>query len=355
MSRWVAEGIETDLDHFHLGPVNLDVGPGKAVAVLGPSGAGKTTLLRTLAGFLPLHRGRFLRDGEEIAHWLPEERRLGYVPQGLGLFPHRTVTRNIRYPMELREGLDVEGRTRALLQRFHLTPLADRYPARLSGGEQQRVALARALAAEPELILWDEPWQALDVLARHELGEILHDLRETEGVPVIVVTHDPALAFSIADSFVVLEAGRGGTPCDAATLLRAPTDAFVARFVGFENVYKRADLEVARSPSLASWLLEHAGRGGVAFSTPGLPGDGRVLEISWEGIVRSARPGPYGITVEVMSGDLLVTLRVPPPVSPPLPALGQRVHFGIDPASVHPLGGDSDRHTEGRWPDVPAR
>ena len=204
MSRWVAEGLEAGLDHFHLGPVDLEVGPGQAVAILGPSGAGKTTLLRALAGFLPLQNGRILRDGEEVSDWLPEERRLGYVPQGLGLFSHRTVARNIRYPMELQEGVDATRRTQELLQRFHLTPLADRYPARLSGGEQQRVALARALAAEPELILWDEPWQALDVLARHELGEILHDIRETERVPVVVVTHDPALAFSIADSFVVL-------------------------------------------------------------------------------------------------------------------------------------------------------
>jgi putative spermidine/putrescine transport system ATP-binding protein len=340
MSRWVADGIEAGLDGFHLGPVDFDIGPGNAVVVLGPSGAGKTTLLRSLAGFLPVRGGRFLRDGEDVTRWLPEERRLGYVPQGLGLFPHRTVARNIRYPMELREGTDAEGRTRALLERFHLTALAHRYPARLSGGEQQRVALARALAAEPELILWDEPWQALDVLARHELGEILHDLRETERIPVIVVTHDPALAFSIADSFVVLEAGRSRPPCDATTLLRAPSDAFVARFVGFENVFERNALEAAPSTSLAAWLLARAGPGGIAFSTPGLS-EAADAAIRWEGTVRSARPGPYGITVEVLSDELLVTLRMLPPVAPPFPALGQRVRFALDPTAVHPLAGTS--------------
>ncbi|MFZ1023508.1 MAG: ABC transporter ATP-binding protein [Thermoplasmata archaeon] len=347
MSRWVADELEARLDGFRLGPVNFDIGPGKAVVVLGPSGAGKTTLLRTLAGFLPARQGRFLRDGEEITRWLPEERRLGYVPQGLGLFPHRTVARNIRYPMELREGRDAESRTHALLERFHLTALAHRYPARLSGGEQQRVALARALAAEPELILWDEPWQALDVLARHELGEILHDLREVERIPVIVVTHDPALAFSVADSFVVLEAGRSRAPCDAAALLHAPTDAFVARFVGFENVFERHALEASPSASLAAWLLARAGPGGIAFSTPGLS-NASASGSSREGTVRSARPGPYGITIEVLSDGLLVTLRMPPPLSTPLPALGQRVRFAIDPTAVFALAGTSPPNSEAR-------
>jgi ABC-type Fe3+/spermidine/putrescine transport system ATPase subunit len=345
MSRWVADGIEARLDGFHLGPVNFDIGPGKAVVVLGPSGAGKTTLLRTLAGFLPARGGRFLRDGEEVTRWLPEERRLGYVPQGLGLFPHRTVARNIRYPMELREGKNAEGRTRALLERFHLTALAHRYPARLSGGEQQRVALARALAAEPDLILWDEPWQALDVLARHELGEILHDLRQVERIPVIVVTHDPALAFSIADTFVVLEGGRGRPPCDATALLHAPNDAFVARFVGFENVFQRNVLEAAPSSSLAAWLLARAGPGGIAFSTPVLfaePASGD----HWDGTVRSARPDPHGVTVVVMSDSLLLTLRMPPPIVPPLPGIGQCVRFAIDPTVVYPLAGATSHRAE---------
>lgn len=347
MSHWRVEDLTTELGHFHLGPVDLEVAPGGAVAVLGASGAGKTTLLRTLAGFLPVRSGRVLRDGEDISDWLPEERGLGYVPQGLGLFPHRTVARNVRYPMELRERADAEGRTRDLLHRFRLSHLADRYPARLSGGEAQRVALARALGAEPELVLWDEPWQALDVLARHELGEVLHDLRESEGVPVVVVTHDPALAFSLADSFVVLQSGRGLAPCDAATLLQAPTDPFVARFVGFENVYDRTALESARSTPLGAWLLERAGPGGVAVSTPSLAGSG-APERPWEGVVRSARPSPHGLTVEVTSAGLLVTLRVPPPVTPPFPVLGQRVRFGIAPEEVHSLGGDRPAGSVGR-------
>jgi ABC-type Fe3+/spermidine/putrescine transport system ATPase subunit len=337
MSHWIVEGLETDLDRFHLGPVNLDLGPGTAVAVLGTSGAGKTTLLRSLAGFLRPRRGRILRDGVDISEWMPEERALGYVPQGLGLFPHRTVEGNIRYPMELRFGSDPERRTQELLERFHLTKLAHRYPARLSGGEQQRVAIARALAAEPGLIVWDEPWQALDVVARYELGLVLHELREVDRIPMVVVTHDPSLAFSVADSFVVLRDGRVREQCDAATLLRAPSDPFAARFVGYENVYDPPTLEAGPSGSLRAWLREQGGSEGVAFSGPGLP-PGPAATPVWDGLVRSARPGPAGLTIEVIADELLVTLRIPSPVAPPFPTPGARVRFGVDPAALQPLG-----------------
>ncbi|MCI4366434.1 MAG: ABC transporter ATP-binding protein [Thermoplasmata archaeon] len=336
-SEWVVQGLEVDLDRFHLGPVDLTVAPGNAVAVLGTSGAGKTTLLRTIAGFVKVRRGRILRDGVDVTDWPPEERSLGYVPQGLGLFPHRTVEGNIRYPMELTDRPDAGPRAKALLEQFRLTALARRYPSRLSGGEQQRVAIARALAADPGLIVWDEPWQGLDVLARHELGVVLHDLRVTERVPMVIVTHDPALAFSVADSFVVLSAGRVREQCDAATLLRAPADPFAARFVGFENVYDVESLAPGAAGGLRAWLSARAGAEGIAFSSPRFPPE--EAEVArWEGTVRSARPSPQGLTVEVLADDLLVTLRIPPPVAPPLPRLGERIRFGLDPASLQPLG-----------------
>jgi ABC-type Fe3+/spermidine/putrescine transport system ATPase subunit len=338
MSHWVVEALESRLDRFRLGPVDLDLAPGRAVAVLGPSGAGKTTLLRTLAGFLPASGGCIRRDGTEISERPPEERGLGYVPQGLGLFPHRTVERNVRYPLEIRDHPQAAARTRALLDRFHLTALAHRYPARLSGGEQQRVAIARALAADPELIVWDEPWQALDVQARYELGLVFHQLRESERVPIVVVTHDPALAFSVADSFVVLRDGRVRGEFDATGLLDRPPDPFVARFVGFDNVYDRAALEAEPRSELRRWLVERSGPEGVAFSAPGLEAPSSSAP-GWTGSVRSARPGPLGVTVEVAADDLLVTLRMPPPWTLPLPRPGTTVRFAVEPASLRPLGG----------------
>jgi ABC-type Fe3+/spermidine/putrescine transport system ATPase subunit len=334
---WLVDGVESDLDRFHLGPVHMTVAPGNAVAVLGASGAGKTTLLRTIAGFLPLHGGRILRDGVDVSRWLPEERSLGYVPQGLGLFPHRTVAANVGYPLEIRDTPGAKARIQELLAQFRLEPLANRYPSRLSGGEQQRVAIARALAADPGLIVWDEPWQGLDVLARHELGLVLHELRESERVPMVVVTHDPTLAFSVADSFVVLRGGQVREQCDAATLLRAPADPFAARFVGFENVFDREALGNGPPASLRAWLLERAGAEGIAFASPtlGAASPGTPL---WDGKVRSARPNPHGFHVELAVDGLVIAVRIPPPMAPPLPKLGDTVRFGVEPATLQPLG-----------------
>ncbi|MGP8075777.1 MAG: ABC transporter ATP-binding protein [Thermoplasmata archaeon] len=337
MSGWSVEGLESRVDGFRLGPIDLDLPAGRAVAVLGSSGAGKTTLLRTLAGFVPARSGRVVRDGVDLTDRPPEERSLGYVPQGLGLFPHRTVERNVTYPLELRGVTDALERTRPLLERFRLAGIAKRYPSRLSGGEAERTAIARALAAEPELILWDEPWQALDVEARFELGRVFEELRETAEVPVVVVTHDPSLAFSVADSFLVLRAGKIGLRGDATTLLANPSDAFIARFVGFENVFDRASLESGSARSFTAWLRERAGPEGIAFGRPvlrppGAPGG------TWEGVVRSARPTPEGLAVAVQVDALSVALRMLPPLSTPFPSVRGRVRFDVEEMNLRPLG-----------------
>jgi ABC-type Fe3+/spermidine/putrescine transport system ATPase subunit len=343
MTTWEVEGIESRLDSFHLGPVDLELRPGRAVAALGSSGAGKTTLLRTLAGFLPARSGRIVRDGIDITDWMPEERGLGYVPQGLGLFAHRTVERNVRFPLEVRGRTDAATRTQELLERFHLTPLRQRYPARLSGGELQRVALARALAAEPDLIVWDEPWQALDVEARHELGHVLQELRETERVPVLIVTHDPSLAFSIADTFVLLHHGQVRWQGDAAALLDHPSDSFSARFVGFENVFDRAELEAARGTPLFAWLLERAGGEGVAFARPVVAGSPGATSAEWDGSVQSVRPTPEGLAAALRVGELSVAVRLGRPWVGPLPSVGDRVRFTVDESALHRLGRPSLR------------
>lgn len=341
MSRWSIDQVKSRVNGFQLGPVSFTLPPGTAVAVLGPSGAGKTTLLRTLAGFLPIRAGRLLRDGIDISTSLPEERRLGYVPQGLGLFPHRTVEGNIRYPMDLRRQENAGNRTRELLERFHLTALSHRYPSRLSGGELQRVTIARALAADPQLIVWDEPWHALDVTARHELGLVLLELREVDRIPVVIVTHDPALAFSVADTFVVLHEGKVRFQGQSHVFLDAPSDRFIARFVGFENVLDRTMLESLPPTSLVRWLLDHSGPDGVAFASPVLAKDLAEGTV-WEGVVRSAHPGPWGATLEVRVDGLSLRLHLPRRSTDRVPVLGECIAITLDPSDVHPLESPSN-------------
>jgi ABC-type Fe3+/spermidine/putrescine transport system ATPase subunit len=337
VNRWAIEGLASRLEEFDLGPVDLALEPGSTVAILGASGAGKTTLLRTVAGFLPLRAGRLSRDGVDLTATPPERRGLGYVPQGLGLFPHRTVERNVGYPLELRGRTDAGAVSRRLLDRFGLGALAGRFPSRLSGGERQRVALARALASEPRLVLWDEPWQALDVEARHALSEVLEDLRTVERLPVIVVTHDPALAFSVADTFLVLRRGSvvfHGTPL---ALLERPIDPFTARFAGYENVLDRPTLAAAAGDPLGAWLGDRAGEGGIAFPRPSIAsGPGRSG--TWEGTVRSARPTPEGIAVAVACGSVPIAARIAGPIAAGVPAVGASVRFDVDDKSLRPLG-----------------
>jgi hypothetical protein len=138
----------------------------------------------------------------------------------------------------------------------------------------------------------------------------------------------------------VLHRGQVRKRCDALTLLRTPSDAFAARFVGYENVYDRSALDGGAPDSLRAWLRERSGEEGVAFTSPTLGGE-RPAETLWEGRVRSARPGPSGLTAEVLSDELLVALRIAPPVAAPLPPLGGRVRFRIDPATIQPLGPSS--------------
>ncbi len=336
MSRWSLARLESALPGFALGPVHLDIEPGRAVAVLGRSGAGKTTLLRTVAGFIPVRSGSIRRDGVDVSTAPPELRGIGFVPQNLGLFPHRTVEQNVRYPLELRHRPDAGRRAGELLERFRLGPLARRRPATLSSGERQKVALARALASEPELLLWDEPAHALDVESRDELSAIFRESARQDGVPLVVVTHDPVLAFSIADRFLLLANGRAPFFGDAAELLGRPPDAYAARFGGYENLWSEEELRPGAG-GLAVWLHERAGPDGVAFPSPVV--DDPAAGGRWEGIVDAVRPGPDGTAVDLTVEGLRVRVRAPAYPGGARFVIGSRVHFEIPSDAVRPLGG----------------
>jgi iron(III) transport system ATP-binding protein len=240
---------------FVLGPITLDVKKGELVAVLGPSGCGKTTLLRLIAGFERPDEGSIVIDGRIVAgrsQWVePEDRQVGMVFQDYALFPHLTVAQNVSFGMKFRpnplspfpkrEGgtpLPVSGRgrgrglVRELLQLVGLAGFEDRYPHELSGGEQQRVALARALAANPRVLLLDEPFSNLDAdlrpKMRAELKILLHRLNCT----TIFVTHDQEEAFELADRIAVLHAGRLEQIDTPEKLYREPATRFVAEFIG---------------------------------------------------------------------------------------------------------------------------
>lgn len=211
--------------------VDLTVDAGAFVALVGGSGSGKTTLLKTINGLIHPDSGRISVAGEDVASLEPHalRRRIGYVFQETGLFPHLTVAENIAITPKLL-GWDkarMDARVAALLDLVALPPdVAGRAPAALSGGQRQRVGVARALAAEPALMLMDEPFGALDPITRDSLGADYRALHDRLGLTTVMVTHDMAEAVLLADRIVVLAGGRilaDGAPADLLAHSQDPT------------------------------------------------------------------------------------------------------------------------------------
>ena len=210
--------------------VDLAVPAGSLTAVLGPSGCGKTTLLRVTAGFEPPDGGEVRVDGRPVTALAPEHRQVGVVPQEGALFPHLDVAGNVAFAVR-------DRRTRArrvseLLEMVGLPGSGKRRPAELSGGQQQRVALARALAAEPRVLLLDEPFSALDAGLRADVRAEVRGVLRRAGATAVLVTHDQEEALSMADHVAVLWGGRVRQHDTPQQVYSRPCDLDVARFVG---------------------------------------------------------------------------------------------------------------------------
>lgn len=220
--------------------VDVDVELGAFATVLGPSGSGKTTLLRCIAGFetpdagVVSLAGRDLNDARTSVP--PYERRVGVVPQEGALFPHLSVARNIAFGISDQPKLKRQARIEELLKLIDLPDLGDRRPHQLSGGQQQRVALARALAPEPQLILLDEPFSALDAHLRVDLREEVRELLRSLGTTALLVTHDQSEALALADHLIVMRAGQVVSAGDPRSVYDAPADAELGRFLGDSTV-----------------------------------------------------------------------------------------------------------------------
>lgn len=224
--------------------IELGVPAGETIVLVGPNGAGKSTLVEALAGLIPLCTGEVVLDGvvlerPDTALRLPPQRRgVGVVFQGLHLFPHLSVADNVAYGLVAR-GMRRRAalrRVRPLLVRLGLEALAGVRPPALSGGEAQRVALARALAAEPRLLLLDEPFSALDAERRPQIRALLRRLLGEFAGPRLVITHDPLEALLLGDRVVVLEGGQVTQEGSAETLRRAPRSPYVASLIGLNLV-----------------------------------------------------------------------------------------------------------------------
>jgi sulfate transport system ATP-binding protein len=236
------KGINKFFDRTQvLNDIQLDILTGEMVALLGPSGSGKTTLLRIIAGLEQQSTGQLRFHGQDVTRLHARDRQVGFVFQHYALFRHMTVFDNVAFGLtvlprrERPTGKAIEQKVMQLLEMVQLSHLAHRYPTQLSGGQKQRVALARALAVEPQILLLDEPFGALDAQVRKELRRWLRQLHEELKFTSVFVTHDQEEAMEVADRVVVMSQGhieQVGTPVE---IWQQPATRFVLEFMGEVN------------------------------------------------------------------------------------------------------------------------
>jgi osmoprotectant transport system ATP-binding protein len=229
--------------------LSLSVGAGEVCVLVGPSGSGKTTAMRLINRMIPLTSGEILLGGRSVLQREPNElrREIGYVIQQIGLFPHQTVAENIATVPQLLhwDKARTRARVKELLELIGMDPdeIGPRYPAQLSGGQRQRVGVARALAADPPLMLMDEPFGAIDPINRARLQDEFLRLQERVRKTVVFVTHDIDEAIKMGDKIAILRQGGELAQYDTpAEILTNPADDFVEKFVGADRALKRLGL-----------------------------------------------------------------------------------------------------------------
>ena len=267
-------------------PIPLDVevtcGPGQLLALVGPSGSGKSTILRSIAGLYRPLEASVLVDGEvwtdsasgtHVPTW---QRRVGMVFQSYGLFPHMTALANVEAALGHLQRADRSPRACALLALVNLKGLEARRPAELSGGQQQRIAVARALAREPQVLLLDEPFSAVDKVTRGRLYRELASIRQRLEMPIVLVTHDLDEALMLADRMCLLQRGtilQAGLPLE---IMGKPATVEAARLVGQRNIFPARIVEHLPGPPLT--ILDWRGRRLEAAHAPAWPVG---AEVSW--------------------------------------------------------------------------
>jgi sulfate transport system ATP-binding protein len=246
-------------DFVALDDVSIDVRDGSLTALLGPSGSGKSTLLRVIAGLEEPDSGQVVIADQDMTRVPVQDRNVGFCFQHYAAFKHMTVGKNVAFGLQIRkrDKDEINDRVHELLRLVQLEGLIDRYPSQLSGGQRQRMALARALAVEPQVLLLDEPFGALDARVRADLRRWLRRLHDEVHVTTIFVTHDQEEAMDVAEQIVVMNEGAVEQAGEPTALYDHPETEFVMSFVGTANrigerLVRPHDVEIAHVPETGS-------------------------------------------------------------------------------------------------------
>lgn len=295
-------------DFVALDNVDFAVPSGSLTALLGPSGSGKSTLLRAIAGLDHPDSGTVTINGVDVTGVPPQRRGIGFVFQHYAAFKHMTVRDNVAFGLKIRKRpkAEIKEKVDNLLEVVGLSGFQTRYPNQLSGGQRQRMALARALAVDPQVLLLDEPFGALDAKVREDLRAWLRRLHDEVHVTTVLVTHDQAEALDVADRIAVLNQGRIeqlGTPTE---VYDAPANAFVMSFLGAVSSLNGAlvrphDIRVGRTPDMAVSAATVDGADGVGVLRATVD---RVVTLGFEvrvELTNAATQVPF--TAQITRGD----------------------------------------------------
>ncbi|RAU91826.1 sulfate ABC transporter ATP-binding protein [Mycobacterium colombiense] len=294
-------------DFVALDQVDFAVPTGSLTALLGPSGSGKSTLLRTIAGLDQPDTGTVTINGRDVTRVPPQRRGIGFVFQHYAAFKHLTVRDNVAYGLKIRKRpkAEIKAKVDNLLEVVGLSGFQARYPNQLSGGQRQRMALARALAVDPQVLLLDEPFGALDAKVREDLRAWLRRLHDEVHVTTVLVTHDQTEALDVADRIAVLNQGRIEQVGSPTEVYDSPENPFVMSFLGAVSDLNGAlvrphDIRVGRNPELAV-----AGGDGTAASVGVVAATvDRVVALGFEvrvELTSAATGDPF--TAQITRGD----------------------------------------------------
>jgi sulfate transport system ATP-binding protein len=294
-------------DFVALDHVDFVVPAGSLTALLGPSGSGKSTLLRTIAGLDQPDTGTITINGQDVTRVPPQRRGIGFVFQHYAAFKHLTVRDNVAYGLKIRKRpkAEVKEKVDNLLEVVGLAGFQSRYPNQLSGGQRQRMALARALAVDPQVLLLDEPFGALDAKVREDLRAWLRRLHDEVHVTTVLVTHDQAEALDVADRIAVLNKGRIEQVGSPTQVYDSPANPFVMSFLGAVSVLNGAlvrphDIRVGRNPDMAIATADDTAESiGVVPATVD-----RVVALGFEVRVELTSASTGGLfTAQITRGD----------------------------------------------------